>query len=246
LTNIQQLVRGDKVRAQFEKQVLADVPQKIEEQVQRTIDWLVQKDLHEWQQMMTYLQRRKALNINHIVGESGGPRATHRRELIDTVGKTAQTIVETYDRNQEASELASSVEIAVAQTALLEVGAVGLGALVTAAVLSSALDITGIVAAGTMAILGLFVIPYKRKKAKDQYKEKMVALRAKLIDSLKTQFNNESASAVARLKDGVAPYTRSTQSVNAAKKQTRFLKDLSRNYPLFARAAKTSIEWANS
>ena len=33
---------GDRVRAEFEKQVLADVPQQIEERVQRMIDWLVE------------------------------------------------------------------------------------------------------------------------------------------------------------------------------------------------------------
>jgi hypothetical protein len=212
LTNIQNLVRGDKVRAQFEKQVLADVPQQIEDQVQRLIDWLVQKDLHEWQQVMSYLQRRRAQNLDHMVGESYGPRETGRRELIDTVGKTVQTIVESYDRNKEASELAVSVEAAVAQTALLEAGAVGLGALVTIAVLSSTLDITGILAAGTLAILGFFVIPFKRKQAKDRFKEKMLSLRTKLLSSLTTQFSNESKNAITRLKDGVAPYTRYVRS----------------------------------
>jgi len=212
LTNVQNLVRGDKVRAQFEKQVLTDVPQQIEDQVQRLIDWLVQKDMHEWQQIMSYLQRRRAQNLDHMVGESYGPRETHRRELIDTVGKTVQTIVESYDRNQEASELAASVEAAVAQTALLEVGAVGLGAILTIAVLSSALDITGILAASTLAILGFFVIPFKRKQAKDRFKEKMLDLRTKLLDSLTTQFSSESENAIARLKDGVAPYTRYVHS----------------------------------
>jgi len=212
LTNIQNLVRGDKVRAQFEKQVLADVPQQIEDQVQRLIDWLVQKDLHEWQQVMSYLQRRRAQNLNHMVGESYGPQETRRRELIDTVGKTVQTIVESYDRNREASELAASVEAAVAQTALLEVGAVGLGALVTIAVLSSTLDITGILAAGTLAILGFFVIPFKRKQAKDRFKEKMLSLCTKLLSALTTQFGNESENVISRLKDGVAPYTRYVRS----------------------------------
>lgn len=208
LTKINQLIRGDKVRADFEKKVLADVPQQIEDQVHRLIDWLVQKDLHEWQQVMTYLQRRQVHSIEHMVGDSGGSRDTRRRELIDTVGKTVQTIVETYDRNREASELASSVEMAVAQTALLEVGAVGLGTLVTMAVVSSTIDVTGMLAAGTLAILGFFVIPYKRKQAKERFKEKMVALRTKLIDALTTQFSDESQNAVARMKEGVAPYTR--------------------------------------
>jgi small GTP-binding protein len=212
LTNVQNLVRGDKVRAQFEKQVLADVPQQVEDQVQRLIDWLVQKDQHEWQQVMSYLQRRRAQNLDHMVGEGTGPRETRRRELIDTVGKSVQTIVESYDRNKEASELAASVEAAVAQTALLEVGAVGLGTLVSIAVLSSTLDITGILAASTLAILGFFVIPFKRKQAKDNFKVKMLNLRTKLLGALTTQFNNESESVLARLKDGVAPYTRYVRS----------------------------------
>jgi len=116
------------------------------------------------------------------------------------------------NRDKEASELAASVEAAVAQTALLEVGAVGLGALVTIAVLSSTLDITGILAASTLAILGFFVIPFKRKQAKDRFKEKMLSLRTKLLSSLTTQFSNESENAIARLKDGVAPYTRYVRS----------------------------------
>jgi len=212
LTNVQNLMRGDKVRGQFEKQVLADVPQQIDEQVQRLIDWLVQKDMHEWQQVMSYLQRRRAQNLDHMVGESYGPRESRRRELIDTVGKTVQTIVESYDRNKEASELAASVEAAVAQTALMEVSAVGLGALITIAVVSSTLDITGILAASTLAVLGFFVIPFKRKQAKDRFKEKMLNLRTKLLSSLTTQFGNESENVIARLKDGLSPYTRYVRS----------------------------------
>ena len=208
LTNIQELIRGDKVRAEFEKKVLTDVPRQIEDQVQRLIDWLVQKDLNEWQRVMTYVQRRRALHMEHIVGEGVEPREMRRRELIDTMGKTVQRIVETYDRDREASELAAHVETAVAQTALLEVGAVGLGALVTAAILSSSFDITGIVAAGTLAIVGFFGIPYKRKQAKDNFKEKMKDLRTNLLETLSTSFNRETQNAVSRLKDGITPYIR--------------------------------------
>jgi hypothetical protein len=133
----------------------------------------VQKDLHEWQQVMSCLQRRRVKNLDHLVGEGYGPRETAGAKLIDTIDKSVQTIVNTYNRNQEARELAASVEAAVAQTALLEAGAVGLGTLVSIAVLSSTMDITGLLAAGTLAILGLFVIPFKRKQVKDRFKEKM-------------------------------------------------------------------------
>jgi len=220
LTNVHNLIRGDKVRAEFEKDVLADVPKQIEEQVQRLIDWLVQKDLHEWQQVMSYLQRRRAENLEHLVGEGLGPRETRRRELIDTVGRSVQNIVNSYDRDEEARELAASVETAVAQTAVLEAGAVGLGTLVSIAVLSTSMDITGILAASTMAILGFLVIPYKRKQAKDNFIEKMGALRTKLLTALTEQFNREREIVIARLKDGVSPYTRYVNSelerINAA------------------------------
>ena len=208
LTNVQELMRGDKVRDEFKREVLESMPQQIEGQVSTTIDWLVQKDLREWQQIMNYLQRRQSKKMDHIVGDAQGPRESRRRELIDTVGTTVRNIVETYDHEKEARELAASVEAAVAQTALLEAGAVGLGAIVTFAVLSSALDITGTLAAGTMAVVGLFVIPFRRKKAQESFKQKMTVLRKTLNNALTHQFANESERSLERMREGVAPYMR--------------------------------------
>lgn len=208
LTNIHHLIRGDRIRAAFEKEVLSDISGQINEQVQNIIDWLVDKDLHEWQQVMAYLQRREAVNLDRIVGGAGSPQAVQRRELIDKVGKNVTRVVEGYDRLKEAKQLALNVENAVAQTALFEAGAVGLGVLVSTALLSSALDITGIIAAGTLAIVGFFVIPYKRKQAKDDFRKKIVELRTNLHGVLSTAFKAESANAVARVKENITPYTR--------------------------------------
>ena len=208
LTNIANLVRGDRVRAEFENRVLADVPKQIEERVQRLIDWLVQKDQHQWQQIMTYLQRRQARYTEHLIGETAAPLDARRRELLDSVGRTAQTIVETYNRDEEARALAASVETAVAQVALIEVGAVGLGALVLAILASAPLDITGTLAAGALAVLGLFVIPYKRQQAKTNFRNKIEALRSRLVSALTTQFNGEAHNMVERMQTGVQPYTR--------------------------------------
>lgn len=208
LTNIHHLIRGDRIRADFEKEVLTELPKNIEDQVHALIDWLVEKDQREWQQVMSYLQRRQAVNVDHIVSSGVSPQASRRRELIEKVGKSVKKITDSYDRTREASKLASSVESAVAQTAIFEAGAIGLGALVSTAVLSSALDVTGIIAAGTLAIIGLFVIPYKRKQAKDNFREKMAAMRSNLFNTLTSTFTTESANAISRLNDNIAPYTR--------------------------------------
>ncbi len=221
VTNILELTRGDAVRARFEQQVLADVPAQIEDRIRRLIDWLVDKDLHQWQQVMSYLQKRQARYADSLVGEGVAALDTRRRALIDTVGTTAQTIVNTFDREKEARELAASVETTVVQVAALGVGAVGLGALVLLVITSSAIDITGTLAAGTLAILGLFVIPYRRKQAKDQFKLKMETLRAKLLDALTTQFKGEAESALTRLNEGVAPYTRFVKAERARVEKTQ-------------------------
>ncbi len=208
LTKIADLARGERVRAQFEKQVLADVPQQIENNVQRLIDWLVEKDLRQWQQVVGYLQRRQEHLAEPFVAVGTATLDVRRRALIESVGKTAQTIIDTYDREAEARVLAAEVEKSVAEVALLEAGAVGLGALVAFAITSSALDITGILAAGTLAIVGFFVIPFKRRQAKERFQEKMQALREKLHAALTAQFDQEADSSITRMKEGVAPYTR--------------------------------------
>jgi small GTP-binding protein len=218
LTNIHNLMHGDRIRAAFVKEVLADISPQIDEQVQQIIDWLVEKDLREWQQVMTYLQRRQALNLEHIVGDGGNSQEIKRRELIDKVGQKIASIIESYDHVKEASHLAASVEIAVTQTALFEVGAVGLGALVSTALLSSAMDITGMVAAGTLAIVGFFVIPFKRNQAKEDFRAKIVAMRTNLNEALTGAFKLESKNAIARLQESVTPYTR---FVNAEQEKIR-------------------------
>ncbi len=223
LTNIHNLARGDRIRAAFEKEVLTDVSAQVDEQVQRVIDWLVEKDLREWQQVNAYLQRRQALNLDHIVTGANNPQAAQRRELVEKVGRRVSSIVESYDRAREARHLAANVELAVAQTALFEVGAVGLGALVSTALLSSALDVTGLIAAGTLAILGLFVIPYKRKQTRDDFKKKVVTLRQNLHETLTTAFKTEAESALGRLQDNITPYTRFVRG-----EQERLLKTRSR------------------
>jgi hypothetical protein len=212
IQNIMNLARGDRVRSRFEEYVLDDVPQQIEERVQRVIDWLVEKDLREWQQVMAYLQRRRAEYTEHIGEPAVAALDTRRRALIDSIGRTAQTIVETYNQDEEAHELAASVESAVAQVALVEAGAVGLGTIVMTLLASSAADVTGLLAAGTLAVVGFFIIPYKREQAKTQFKEKIQALRDKLLSSLKQQFGDEAEGVITRVKDATAPYTRFVRS----------------------------------
>ena len=70
------------------------------------------------------------------------------------------------------------------------------------------------------AIVGHFFYSHKRRQAKAQFREKIEALRSRLIGALTTQFTAEAANAVERMQTGVRPYTRFVQAERARVDQT--------------------------
>jgi GTP-binding protein EngB required for normal cell division len=207
LTKIFDLARGDRVRAAFERDVLGDVPQQVQHQVQATIDWLIEKDLRQWQQVSAYLQRRQAQHAAQLIGQVPDALDARRRQLLDSVGESARQVLESYDREEEARRLAGEVEQAVAFTALAE-GAAVVGGAAVVALLTAAFEPTGLAAASVVALLGVFIIPYKRTQAKQRFSDKVADTRVRLNSVLVTQFNAEAERALTRLRESVAPYTR--------------------------------------
>jgi hypothetical protein len=155
-----------------------------------------------------HLQRRRQVHADRIVGRVGRSFDQDRTRLLDTVGRAAQRSVESYDREGEARRMADSVQVAVAGTALVEVGAIGLGAVITHLAASAAVDATGILAASMVAVLGLFIIPNRRRDAKSDLRAKIAGMREQLMTSLTTQFDREIEGSVHRIQESIAPYTR--------------------------------------
>jgi hypothetical protein len=71
-----------------------------------------------------------------------------------------------------------------------------------------AADVTGIILASFIAVLGLFIIPARRKMAKNELHEKISTLREQLTDTLRNQLENEIAHSLQRINEAIAPYTR--------------------------------------
>ena len=205
LTNIFNLAKTDKIKEQFQEEVQGEVSQSIDNKVRGMIDWMVDKDVNTWYQVAGAMERRQVQSQHDLPGRQS-PQAARRQEQIENVSRTIKLIVSRYDRKQEAEQLADYVQESVAQTALFGIGALGVGAMVATVLTTKALDVTGIVTAGTLAVLGLFVIPYKRKQAKEDFKTKMAELRDNLNETLSTTFTKEADSAVLRLRENISPY----------------------------------------
>ncbi|MGB6847051.1 MAG: dynamin family protein [Thermoanaerobaculia bacterium] len=201
------LLNKAKIKADFESRVIGDAPQVIEEKVNEIIDWMIASELRQWKAVTDSLEKRRAHHGDRVVGTLGG-FDYDRNRLLDSVGRAAHRTVDSYDRETEATRMAESVQAAVAGTALIEVGALGLGAIVTMLATTQVADVTGILAAGTLAVLGFLVLPARRRQAKRELSGKILDLRQRLMDSLTDQFDREVDRSIHRIEEAIAPYTR--------------------------------------
>jgi hypothetical protein len=111
--------------------------------------------------------------------------------------------------------------MAVAGTALAEVGAIGLGTAVGLLATSTLADVTGILAASVLAVLGLFVLPARRSRAKEELRQSILNMRSQLIDALQGQFESELTSSLKRIEEGIAPYSRFVRAQNERFQKSR-------------------------
>jgi small GTP-binding protein len=202
------LVSQSKLKRAFEKDVVADLPALVEKRVEEVIEWMVQSDLRQWQGVMEHLERRRAHHSDRLVGRVMGVFEHDRARLLEGVRREAQRALESYDREKESSRLAESVQVAVAGTAALQVGALGLGTIVTMLATTTMADMTGILAAGALSVLGLLILPARRTAAKGELRAKVEDMRGKLMAALAAQFDEELEKSLQRIREAIAPYTR--------------------------------------
>jgi small GTP-binding protein len=205
---VMDLLNRSRVQQGFEQQVVADAPQNIEQKIGELVDWLVDMDLRQWQRVTEHLAERRRQHRARIVGDDAGRFHYDRARLIDSVGGEAQRVVDSYDRRREAQSLADGARNAVAAAAAVSAGALGFGALVVTIATTAAADATGLIMASLVGTLGFFIIPAKRRKAKDELRRKIAALRDRLSSSLREQFGAEIVKSGDRIRESVAPYSR--------------------------------------
>ncbi|HEX3244330.1 MAG TPA: dynamin family protein [Chloroflexota bacterium] len=202
------LFNRDRMRAEFENKVVADTAQRIDQVAGQTIDWIVDQDVKLWRAITDQVEQARSIGPGAPIQRLSGSFEYDRRALLGSLGQTARTVVAEHDHRREAEQLAESVRGAVAQTALIEVGAVGLGAVTMAILGSAAADVTGLFAAGIMAGFGFYVLPLRRRRARAQLAERVETLRERLITAMRAEFDRELDRTLQRVRDALAPYDR--------------------------------------
>jgi len=205
---VMDLLNRSRIQQGFEQQVVADAPQQIERKVGELVDWLVSVDLRQWQSVTRHLAERRRQYQDRIVGDDSGQFHYDRTRMIDALSRESQRVVESYDQKREAQLIADNARNAVAAAAAAGATAVGLGTIVTIAATTAAADVTGIILASFVAAIGFFILPAKRRKAKEEMRTKIADVRKRLSDALRKQFSTEIQRSGDRIRESIAPYSR--------------------------------------
>ncbi|MGB3635646.1 MAG: dynamin family protein [Rubrobacteraceae bacterium] len=207
--NVVELVRRERMQERFQREVIGDTEALIDERVDELVDWMVDRNLKQWRNIVEYVNRRRQAQYDeHLIGEVGDNFEYNRSQVIRSVGKNASEVVRNYDRERESEQIALSLQGAVAQTVAAEVGALGLGTAVATVAMAAAVDVTMTLSALLLAGLGFFIIPNRRRKAREEFREKTDALRVRLREVVTRQFETELARSAERMREAIAPYTR--------------------------------------
>jgi hypothetical protein len=130
-----------------------------------------------------------------------------RQRIIDGIQSKYRTIITEFNKKDEAYKIADDAHKTISASAAVEVGALGLGALITILATSASADLTGILLAGFTAALGLVILPAKRKKLIKSFSGKIKQLRDNLQGLLKTEYLSQVQHYSDQIDAVVLPYS---------------------------------------
>ena len=209
------LLNKERIQREYKDAVVKDLAIQIDSKVDDLIEWLVDENYKQWQIVNNKINKRMSVFKKSILSDPHSNEIqVERKKIISTVKRRAQRVVEKFNRDAEAQQIAEDAQLAVAASAAIEVGALGLGTLVTVLATTASADLTGILLAGITATLGLFIIPTKKKQVIKLFSEKVHSIRNQLSISLKDEITRQIDYVIDNIQETIAPYERFIRAEN--------------------------------
>ncbi|HEX2833261.1 MAG TPA: dynamin family protein [Thermoanaerobaculia bacterium] len=197
-------------REEFERQVFQGWKVNIDTTIQEAVDWLVRENMKLWGGTVDSFQRRAEQDAKNdeIIGRVGREFAYNREEVYSRIRQHAEQRLSAYDVNVESRRIIDNAMRAVLHSFGLGAGALGLGYLLTTAVSSTAVDVTGLTAATMLLVTSFLILPYKRSKAKEEFTRRIEELRTQMRDSLDRESTTEIDRMLRNITSAFEPYLR--------------------------------------
>lgn len=201
-------------REEFERQVFHGFKGSVDATIQEAVDWLIKENMKLWGGTVDAFHRRADAEARNpeVVGRVGREFAYNREEVYSRMRMEAEQRLNAYDVNVESRRIIDTAMRGVFQSFGLGAGALGLGYLFTTAVSSVALDVTGLTAATMLLVTSFLILPYKRSKAKTEFRERIDELRNHLRETLSRESKNEIDRMLRGIIAAFDPYQRFYQA----------------------------------
>ncbi|HET8798404.1 MAG TPA: dynamin family protein [Thermoanaerobaculia bacterium] len=210
IQHVMMLRDASRFREEFERQVFQGWKGNIDGTIQEAVDWLVKENMKLWSGTVEAFQRRAEQDAKNaeIVGRVGREFAYNREEVYSRMRQHAEQRLAAYDVNVESRRIIDNAMRAVLHSFGLGAGALGLGYLLTTAVSSTAVDVTGLTAATMLLVTSFLILPYKRSKAKEEFKRRIEELRTQLRESMDRESTTEIDRMLRSITSAFEPYQR--------------------------------------
>lgn len=210
LRNIWNIASKEKTEKQFDEKVVKDSSEQIEEVLTEAADWTVKKSVKTWDDILDYYKQQlhRDTHRDKIIGEIGGQFAYDRDKIYRSVIKEARTKIKAFDFQQESQKILKAFQNAMIHFAATEVSAIGIGAVLVLIFEALFLDITGILASGVLVTAGFFILPRKRRQAKEAFNTRIQELIADLKHNISLQFDEYMRATFEQIKETISPFER--------------------------------------
>lgn len=210
IQHVMMLRDASRFREEFERQVFQGWKGSIDTTIQEAVDWLVKENMKLWNGTVDAFHRRAEQDAKNdeIIGKVGREFAYNREEVYSRMRQHAEQRLSAYDVNVESRRIIDNAMRAVLHSFGLGAGALGLGYLLTTAVSSTAVDVTGLTAATMLLVTSFLILPYKRSKAKEEFRRRIEELRTQLSESMDRESTTEIDRMLRSITAAFEPYQR--------------------------------------
>ncbi|MDQ3280551.1 MAG: dynamin family protein [Acidobacteriota bacterium] len=201
---------ASRFREEFERQVFQGWKGNIDTTIQEAVDWLVKENMKLWNGTVDAFHRGAEADARNadVIGRVGREFAYNREEVYSRMRMNAEQRLSSYDVNVESRRIIDNAMRAVLHSFGLGAGALGLGYLLTTAVSSTAVDVTGLTAATMLLVTSFLILPYKRTKAKEEFQRRIEEMRTHLNEALARESSTEIDRMLRGITSAFEPYQR--------------------------------------
>ena len=151
---------------EFQRTVLMDVTKPIDDVIIEMSDLISTRSRMQARSVMEFVGNRPKRYAESMIGQINPHPATNdsqfdavKGELVERLRRDVKVVLMNNDQEKNISRMSESVKLSLYSTAAVQaVSAVSVGALFAAQVL----DVTGIVAASSAAVMGLLIVPWNK------------------------------------------------------------------------------------